>query len=104
MTHGQNSLHLPSTLFSRTNQTVTVVSVFFKTLGDVLTSTEAHKTLNASLTDDSDWFLNSRLASITVRPRPPDVITPPFKLALQTKKVLDYLLLEPFFFGSGLVL
>lgn len=97
MTQGQNSLDLPSTLFSRANQTVTVVSVYFKTLGDVLTSTEAHKTLNTSLTDDSEWFLNSGMASITVRPRRPAVITPPFKLALETQKVLDYLLLERFF-------
>ncbi|KAJ7374174.1 hypothetical protein OS493_009516 [Desmophyllum pertusum] len=87
MTHGQSSLDLPSTLFSQTNSSVTIVSVIFLTLGKVLTSTEALAELNTSYSNDSDWFLNSRLASITVRPRPPDVIKPPFKLALETNKV-----------------
>lgn len=89
MTQGQSSLDLPPSLFSNTNHTVTVVSVFFATLGHVLTGTEARGTLNTSLLNGSDWFLNSRLASITIRPRPPDVITPPFKLALEAYKVSD---------------
>lgn len=93
MTHGQSSLDLPSTLFSQTNNTVTIVSVIFSTLGKVLTSTEELKKLNSSHSNSSGWFLNSRLASITVRPRLPDVINPPFKLALETNKVTCCLLL-----------
>lgn len=94
MTHGQSSLDLPSTLFNQTNNTVTIVSVIFSTLDKVLSNTEALKILNASHSNGSDWFVNSRLASITVRPRPPDVINPPFKLALETNKVTYYLLFK----------
>jgi len=88
MIHGQSSLDLPPTFFSQTNNPVTIVHVIFWTLGSVLTNTEALRELNTSYSNGSDWFLNSRLASITVRPRPPDVIKPPFKLALETNKVI----------------
>ncbi|XP_022798427.1 uncharacterized protein LOC111336573 isoform X2 [Stylophora pistillata] len=84
ITHRQSSLELPSLLFSRNNTSVTVVSVFFSTLGQILTRTKA---LDTSYLSGSDYLLNSRLASITVRPRPPNVIQPPFKLALETNKV-----------------
>ena len=87
MIHRQSSLDLPPTFFSQTNNSITIVSVIFWTLGNVLTHTEAIKELNTSYSNGSDWFLNSRLASITVRPRPPDVIKPSFKLALETNKV-----------------
>lgn len=87
MIHGQSSLDLLQTFFSQTNTSVTIVSVIFSTLGNVLTNAEALKELNTFHFNGSRWFLNSRLASITVRPRPPDVIKPPFKLALETNKV-----------------
>lgn len=66
------------------------------TLGHMLTSTEAHGTLNTSILNDSDWFLNSKLASITIRPTTPDVIEPPFKLAVETPKVFKTFSLEYF--------
>ena len=84
ITQGQSSLALPPMLFSQSNSSVTVVSVFFSTLGQILTSSEA---LNISYSSGSDWLINSQLASVTVRPSPPDVIQPPFKLALETNKV-----------------
>lgn len=94
MIHEQSSLDLPPAFFSQTNNSVTIVSVIFWTLGNVLTNTEALKELNTSHSNGSDWFLNSRLASVTVRPRPPDVIKPPFKLALETNKVTYGFLLK----------
>ena len=69
------------------------MTVFFKTLDQVLSSTEAlAAAFNTSFMNDSDWFFNSRVASITMRPRPSDVITPPLRLALETQKVLNDLL------------
>lgn len=94
MIHEQSSLDLPPAFFSQTNNSVTIVSVIFLTLGNVLTNTAALKELNTSHSNGSDWFLNSRLASITVRPRSPDVIKPPFKLALETNKVTYGFLLK----------
>lgn len=87
MIHGQSSLDLPPTFFSQTSNSVSIVSVIFWTLGNVLTSTEAIKEFNTPPSIGSEWLLNSRLASITVRPRRSDVIKPPFKLALETNKV-----------------
>jgi len=87
MLHGQSSLDLPPTFFSQTNNSITIVSVIFWTLGNVLTNTEAIKEFNTSHSKGSEWLLNSRLASITVRPRRSDVIKPPFKLALESNKV-----------------
>ena len=92
ITEGQSSLEIPPTVFSQLNSTVTAVTVFFSTLGHVLTSTKAHGRLSTSLGTDSHWTLNSILASVTIRPAPPDVISTPFNIALEAKKVpeVDY--------------
>ena len=92
MTHGQSSIDLPPTLFGQTNYSVTVVGVYFNTLDQVLKSSDTCVTITSgtSLINDSNWSFDSRVASITMRPRPPEVIAPLFKLVLEKRKVLEY--------------
>lgn len=92
MTHGQSSIDLPPTLFGQTNYSVTVVGVYFNTLDQVLKSSDTCVTITSgtSLINDSNWSFDSRVASITMRPRPSEVIAPPFKLVLEKRKVLEY--------------
>lgn len=94
MTHGQSSIDLPPTLFSQTNNSVTVVGAYFNTLDQVLKSSDTYITIasGTSFINDSNWSFDSRVASITMRPRPPEVIAPPFKLVLEKRKVLEHLL------------
>lgn len=92
MTHGQSSIDLPPTLFGQTNNSVTIVGVYFNTLDQVLKSSDTCITIafGTSLTNDSNWSFDSRVASITMRPRPPEAMAPPFKLVLQKRKVLEH--------------
>lgn len=96
MTHGQSSIDLPPTLFSRTNNSVTVVCAYFNTLDQVLKSSDTYITIasGTSFINDSNWSFDSRVASITMRPRPLEVIAPPFNLVLEKRKVLEHLTLS----------
>lgn len=94
MTHGQSSVELPPTLFNQTTDSITVVGVFFNTLDQVLTNTDATTAFGGSLTNDSKWSFDSRLASITMRPHPPKIIAPPFILVLEKLKVMEHLFMK----------
>ena len=84
MRHGFTALELPSSVFRNANGSVIVVKIIYKTLGKVLNDVPV---LDRSRVNSTGWILNSELLSITVMPRPSDVIEPPVKISLKTNQV-----------------
>ena len=79
----KSSIYLPPQAFSSAQESL-VVTLIYLTLNDVLLIPNENEK-----EDDQPLSANTAIASSTVDPKPPDVLSKPVKVVLENKKVLQ---------------
>ena len=79
----KSSIYLPPQAFSSAQESL-VVTLIYLTLNDVLLIPNENEK-----EDDQPLSANTTIASSTVDPKPPDVLSKPVKVVLENKKVLQ---------------